>query len=114
MVLIVRARGGMTRRLYDQLVAEPRDDPGTNGILIRCQISQPMGSSSRIRWTGSESVLIICGGSGVSFGISLLEELVASLGKSRVKRIRFVWILREHGESKSLCFPFFFSNLDID
>lgn len=108
MVLIVRARGGMTRRLYDQLVAEPRDDPGTNGILIRCQISQPMGSSSRIRWTGSESVLIICGGSGVSFGISLLEELVASLGKSRVKRIRFVWILREHGESKSLCFPFFF------
>lgn len=100
-VLIVRARGGLTRRLYDRLISsQTGKSSDTNGVLMRCQISQPFGSSSRIGWMGFENVIVICGGSGISFGIGLLEELCASFSGvgqvSRVRRIRFVWILRDH------------------
>ncbi|KAG0149940.1 hypothetical protein CROQUDRAFT_652916 [Cronartium quercuum f. sp. fusiforme G11] len=93
MVLIVRARGGLTRGLYNQLAVGDGKP-----VLVRCMISQPLGSSSRIGWSGFESVVVICGGSGISFGTGLLEELVAGLagGQTRVRRIRFVWILRDH------------------
>lgn len=77
------------------------------GSLVRCQISRPLGSSGRISWDSLDSLLIVCGGSGISFGISALEETCFKMwSRSRsdpertstttVSRVCLVWIFREY------------------
>ncbi len=80
----------------------------TTGVHIRAIVDGPYGSADRTHWGIHSSIVIICGGSGVSFGMSVLEHLCACMvgamafgkgGKGGKKfltqRVRFVWIVRE-------------------
>ncbi|CAH7690986.1 ferric reductase like transmembrane component-domain-containing protein [Phakopsora pachyrhizi] len=121
MAMILRSRQGFSKGLYDYIFKKRekerdrgRDYECLNGTLVRCQISRPMGSAGRIDWKGFESVLIVCGGSGISFGLAVLEELCYELWKRadagrnlddntkvdrkscKTQRVRFVWIIREY------------------
>ncbi|EST05457.2 Ferric reductase transmembrane component-like domain protein [Kalmanozyma brasiliensis GHG001] len=134
MVLLVRCRHGFTRQLWNfvakkrqmqiQAAADAHQGasmygmPGTamvptlgkdtTGVHIRAIVDGPYGSSDRTHWGIHSSIVIICGGSGVSFGMSVLEHLCAcmvgavTLGKGGkggkkflTQRVRFVWIVRE-------------------
>lgn len=131
-VLLVKARKGFTLKLFEatrrrlfqassNLSAKrvslnsakmlERQDPPS--ILFRAMVDGPFGSAARGRPGSDPTVLIICGGSGVSFGISILQylcECMASrdsgngggVGKGgkqfKTKRVRFVWIVREFAE----------------
>lgn len=134
MVLLVRCRRGFTRHLWNfvakkrQMQIEAAADaqhgasvyglPGTTavpalgkdttGVHIRAIVDGPYGSADRTHWNIHSTVVIVCGGSGVSFGMSVLEHLCAcmvgamKLGKDGkggkhflTKRVRFVWIMRE-------------------
>ena len=85
-------------------------EPG--GVLMRAYVDGPFGSSIRAHWGNHASVLIVVGGTGSSFGISILEYLSLCLagrdGESlggrpggwgrkgfKTTRVRFVWLIRE-------------------
>ncbi|CAO1624385.1 unnamed protein product [Jaminaea pallidilutea] len=129
MVLLLRARQGFTLQLWDYVrrhrhkqvmqaveaenAGVPRGELATSrnttGVHVRAIVDGAYGSADRVRWGIHSSIVIVCGGSGVSFGMALLEHLCACLsqrniyGESKrggkefaVQRIRFVWILREY------------------
>lgn len=82
------------------------------GVLLRAFVDGPFGSSIRAHWGSNSTVFIVVGGTGVSFGISILEYLCLCLsgrdGKSlggrpggwgargfKTSRVRFIWLIRE-------------------
>ncbi|KAK0210788.1 hypothetical protein DFS33DRAFT_322028 [Desarmillaria ectypa] len=127
-VLLVRSKAGWTRDLWDytlKLLSQGHNHPpgekppnGTvmpkNGVLMRMFIDGPFGSVVRARWEDNATVVIFVAGSGVSFGLSILEYVCLCLagrdGKHlggraggwgrkgfATRRVRFVWLIREYG-----------------
>ncbi|OXG13296.1 ferric-chelate reductase [Cryptococcus neoformans Tu401-1] len=122
--LLVKARKGLTRRLFNYVrqrslaavginsvkdkrisLASMRIGNGENNlyvppIFLKAWVDGPMGSSERVRWKDHSTVVVICGGSGVSFGAAVCEHVCMSIknqvGKTR--RIRFCWVVREYAE----------------
>ncbi|KAF8522267.1 hypothetical protein BU17DRAFT_45155 [Hysterangium stoloniferum] len=123
-VILIRARTGFTKNLWlhiEQLenAGSVGDEPSfeftrpSRGVLLRALIDGPFGSSVRARWTAYSTILIIAGGSGVSFAAAVLEYTsMCMTGRngnrlggraggwghgtiSQISRIRFVWIVRE-------------------
>ncbi|KII88473.1 hypothetical protein PLICRDRAFT_41633 [Plicaturopsis crispa FD-325 SS-3] len=123
---IVRAKQGWTKDLWDKIITltahgqstVPGEKPpkGTvmpsHGVLMRMYVDGPFGSAVRARWGNYSTMVIIAGGSGVSFGLSVLQYMCMCLagrdgkflggrpggwGKKGflTNRIRFVWIVRE-------------------
>ena len=135
-VLLVRAKRGWTLRLWN-LIARLQEQGASQpsgevlpegsalpprgagaGVVFRALIDGPFGSSVRARWNEYSSVLIVTGGSGVSYGLSILEFVCLCLagrdgrflgGKRggwgqngfRTQRVRFVWLVREYCTSVS-------------
>jgi hypothetical protein len=124
-VMLIRARNGWTQDLWNlvaRMIADhlPGDIPAVGdlprrGVLLRGSVDGPFGSSIRARWGTYSTVLIIAGGSGVSFGLSVLQYICLCIsgrdGKNlggrpggwgaksfRTQRVRFVWLVREYGE----------------
>jgi hypothetical protein len=129
LVFLVRAKAGWTRDLGD-LVARlggarrttaPGEElpsgwaPPRRGVVLRMCVDGPFGSSARVRWGEYATAVIVAGGSGVSFGLSVLEHLCLCMagrdGRAlggqpggwgmrgfRMSRVRFVWIVREYCE----------------
>ncbi|CAD6919180.1 unnamed protein product [Tilletia controversa] len=94
MVLIIRARQGFTLSLWEHICRvryqqiERAMQAGSlahvpqkhqTGVQIRAIVDGPYGSTGRIHWGAHSTVMIICGGSGVSFGLSVLEHLCAAM-----------------------------------
>jgi len=122
LIFFIRAKAGWTKTLWDTVVAlsvrkkfhcdgdEPPQGtfPPSRGVLFRTFVEGPFGSVARTDWTKYSSVLIVAGGSGVSFGLSVLVYLCLCMSGrdsrylggsskpfSRVSRVRFVWLARE-------------------
>ncbi|KAL5532743.1 hypothetical protein ACEPAF_4517 [Sanghuangporus sanghuang] len=135
-VFFVRAKKGWTKRLWDLvsslqsqgLASAPGEDlpegyspplaPGsrTPGVVLRALVDGPFGTAGRTKWGKYSSVFIIAGGSGVAFGLSVLEYVclciagrdgrflggypggwgVGPKGAWVTQRVRFVWLVREY------------------
>jgi len=122
LIFFVRAKAGWTKTLWDTVVAlSVRDKfhcdgegppqgthPPSRGVLLRTFVEGPFGSVARTDWIEYSSVLLVAGGSGVSFGLSVLVYLCLCMSGrdsrylggpskpfSRVSRVRFVWLARE-------------------
>lgn len=109
-VLLIRAQQGFSRALWDYVVRTRSKRSGARqeeGVTVRALVSWPMGSAGRVHWGAYESLTIICGGTGISFGISVLENACRRMvrrdqqgdAKWKTTRVRFVWIMREYGAS---------------
>jgi hypothetical protein len=129
MVLLIRTKNGWTKDLWDAVVKltssgqnHPQDEHPSEGagmfirgVLMRMYVDGPFGSSVRARWGTHSTVLVVAGGSGVSYGLSVLEYMCMCLsgrdgkhlggrpggwGKNRftTSRVRFVWLVREFCE----------------
>lgn len=123
-IILVRSRAGFTKELWsyiEQLQDSGRFgdrppyefSPPREGVLLRACLDGPFGSSIRARWTSYSTVLVIAGGSGVSFAVAVLEYacmcMIGRNGKmlggmagswghdavSQISRVRFVWVVRE-------------------
>ncbi|BGP16347.1 hypothetical protein JCM10213v2_004349 [Rhodosporidiobolus nylandii] len=100
-VLLVRAQGGFSKALWEYVVARRRLSASGQGVNLRAMVAWPMGSSGRTDWGAYESLTIVCGGTGITFGIAVLENACRRMarkgedGKWKTNRVRFVWILRE-------------------
>lgn len=72
-VLIIRAQKGFSKKLWKSVVKarEKNERSGTTGDLLaqgvklRSLISAPMGSSKSTNWGDYETLVIICGGTGI-------------------------------------------------
>lgn len=129
MVLLIRVRRGFTLKLWEyvrkhrhrQVLAAAQSSQDeemggamlstkktTTGVHLRAIVDGAYGSTERVRWGIHSTIVLVCGGSGVSFGLTVLEHLCACLqekarygttdrgGKNfSVQRVRFVWICRE-------------------
>ncbi|KAJ4487921.1 hypothetical protein J3R30DRAFT_865582 [Lentinula aciculospora] len=125
-VFLVRCRNGWTRDLWNHLanmVSQNRQHVqgeklpnGTvmphTGVLLKMYVDGPFGSAVRARWGEHSTVVIFVAGSGVSFGLSILEYVCLCLagrdGKFlggrpggwatkgfNTRRVKFVWMIRE-------------------
>lgn len=126
LVFFIRAKKGWTKDLWDTVAnltargmkCPPGEHiPGTppqKGVLMKARVDGPFGSAARARWNDHSSVLLIAGGSGVSFALSILQYVCMCMagrdgrelggrpggyGKAgfKTQRVRFVWIVREFG-----------------
>lgn len=87
-------------RASKELPAVQDAKDGFTPIFVRAKVDGPFGSAARVRWRDYSSVMIVCGGSGVSFGIAILEHVVDLIGsgKGKLRRVRLCWVAREYGE----------------
>ncbi|KAI0636885.1 hypothetical protein C8Q77DRAFT_1154776 [Trametes polyzona] len=127
LVFLIRAKNGWTKDLWDTVAlmtsrneqfrrgeSLPRCEMPRRGVLLRACVDGPYGSSARARWRDYSSVLIVAGGSGVSYALSVLQYMCLCLagrdgkflgGKPgghghpgfKTTRVRFVWLVREFG-----------------
>ena len=133
-VLLIRARAGLTHRLWldvqrrcEAQAALAASQPGgapsmfpllhggavasqVQGVYMRAIVDGPFGDAARIDWGAHATVLLVCGGSGVSLGLSILDYLCRKIARAlrgeRVRglyqrpfltrRVRFVWVMREY------------------
>lgn len=125
MVFLIRAKSGWTRDLWNlvsrSIAERSKGDVSPaytgslpkHGILLRAYVDGPFGSAKRARWGNYSTAVIITGGSGVSFGLSLLQYMCMCLAGrdgrhlggqpggwgwkgADLKRIRFIWLVREY------------------
>jgi hypothetical protein len=131
-ILIVKTRKGFTKKLFNEtrkrlfaasgVSVQKKARQSLNSVLtlgnsnpppvlLRAMLDGPFGSAARGKPGLNESIMIVCGGTGVSFGISCLESLCNTMAsrvtgdrraegsrKFLTRRIRFVWIVREFSE----------------
>jgi len=78
-----------------------RDDQSV-GVPVQVMIDGPYGGSS-IDLGEYESVLLLSGGSGVTFTLGMLDDIVGRVarlrreGGERTRRIEFAWCIRSFG-----------------
>lgn len=92
----------------------------STGVLLKMYVDGPFGSAVRARWGEHSTVVIFVAGSGVSFGLSILEYVCLCLaGRDgrylggrpggwaskgfNTRRVKFVWMIREFGEYPIFC-----------
>ena len=84
---------------------KPKGDQ-TVGVPVRVMIDGPYGGCS-IDLGEYESVLLFSGGSGVTFTLGMLDDIVGRVvrlgrnGGERTRRIEFAWCIRSFGGSIS-------------
>lgn len=129
LVFFIRVKNGFTRKLWNQVihlclsgaVCPPKETPPLDtkvpdsGVLLRMNVDGPFGSAGRVRWGSYSSAVIVVGGSGVSYGLSILEHLCRLIVQRKrraereewevmgdgITRVKFVWIVREYGNGHS-------------
>ncbi|KAJ6533461.1 ferric reductase NAD binding domain-containing protein [Mycena sp. CBHHK59/15] len=92
LAFILRVRSGFTRRLLDAVAASP------SGVEMTCTalVDGPYGAPPAVQ--GFDTVVFVCGGSGVSFALPLfLDILQCARGNTnpRCRRVVFVWAVRD-------------------
>ncbi|KAJ6518002.1 ferric reductase NAD binding domain-containing protein [Mycena vitilis] len=92
LTFILRVRTGFTKRLLNAVLAHPDSDGVSRSF--KAFIDGPYSSPPVL--SGFESVVLICGGSGVSFALPLFLDLVQSAkANPRCRRVVLVWAVRD-------------------
>ncbi|KAF8177495.1 ferric reductase NAD binding domain-containing protein [Mycena galopus ATCC 62051] len=94
LMFILRVREGFTKRLADSVLA----NPNSNGASKSCKafIDGPYSSPPIVR--GFETVVFICGGSGISFALPLFLDLLYAVrvrANPCSQRVVLVWAIRD-------------------
>ncbi|KAM5531189.1 hypothetical protein V8D89_015159 [Ganoderma adspersum] len=107
MTLAARAVGDWTRHINRYALAEQERSPVEEkdeqpGVPVHVMIDGPYGGSS-IDIGEYESVLLVSGGSGITFTLGMLDDIAArcvKLGRpngEKTRRIEFAWCVRSFG-----------------
>lgn len=116
LLLAARVNGDWTRALNTFVLEEQErliaTDETCNGkdrdvsVPVQVMIDGPYGGSS-VDLGRYESVLLVSGGSGITFTLGLLDDIVGRCvklrrrGGERTRRIEFAWCIRSFGEHPS-------------
>ncbi|TBU24548.1 iron reductase [Dichomitus squalens] len=105
MTLAARAIGDWSRHLNQYALAEQERNHEKDeqpGVPVQVMIDGPYGGSS-VELGDYESVLLVAGGSGITFTLGMLDDIVArciKLGRpngEKTRRIEFAWCVRSYG-----------------
>ena len=106
MTLAARAVGDWSRHLNRYAISEQErgrvEKDEQPGVPVQVMIDGPYGGSS-VDLGDYESVLLIAGGSGITFTLGMLDDIVArcvKLGRpngEKTRRIEFAWCVRSYG-----------------
>ncbi|KAF5366283.1 hypothetical protein D9758_005694 [Tetrapyrgos nigripes] len=100
LVLLCKKAGGWTGKLYD--IAR-----GSGGLSssfaesadrkVTVMVEGPYGGPGHRIFSSFSAAVFVCGGSGITFGISSIRELIAQdlAGRSRVKVIELIWSVQD-------------------
>ena len=113
LTLAARVVGDWTRAINTYALQEQErvrlEKDEQPGVPVQVMIDGPYGGS-RVDLGEYESALLIAGGSGVTFTLGLLDDIVARCVKQgrahgeKTRRIEFAWCVRSYGTlSTSLC-----------
>ncbi|KAG2139838.1 iron reductase [Suillus bovinus] len=97
-----RALNSYTRKEQERLQINEKSE-GDSGAFVQVMLDGPYGGSS-VDLGLYESVFLIAGGSGITFTIGLLDDIVGrciKLGRSqgeRTRRIEFTWCIGSFGQ----------------
>lgn len=99
LVLLCKKAGDWTSKLVDlakNLDAQESDGQGRVNVWIE----GPFGGPSRMVFTTFSAAVLIVGGSGITFGLSMMEELLAKdrNEESRLRYIELVWLVQDPSE----------------
>lgn len=102
LVLLCRRAGNWTGKLVDLAKKLDGEFEGNQGE-VRIWVEGPFGGPSRMVFAGYSAVVLTVGGSGITFGLSIMEELLSMdrRHQSRVKYIELVWVVPEAGTRTS-------------
>jgi len=110
MVLLIRSASGLTQKLYANLGA--RD----NQKSIACLLDGPYGGLDK-DLSIYEEVLLIAGGTGITFVKPILEELVQQKHwnpETACRNVTLIWSVRTEGKPKELALPVYEIFLILD
>ncbi|KIL63824.1 hypothetical protein M378DRAFT_127307 [Amanita muscaria Koide BX008] len=99
-VLICKKSGTWTRKLFDAAarstnVEAERHLDGVKSIKVL--IEGPYGGPGHAIYSSYSAAVLIAGGSGITFALSVIQDLVQKelQGQSRVKAITLVWVVQK-------------------
>ncbi|KIM76946.1 hypothetical protein PILCRDRAFT_825962 [Piloderma croceum F 1598] len=98
LVLMCKKTGKWTGKLYDMALASGYGEGGSNaGGNVRAMIEGPYGGPGHSVYESYSAAVFVCGGSGISFGLSAVQDLVRKdlEGRSRVKVIELIWTVQD-------------------
>lgn len=116
MVLVVKKAGDWTARLSrlaasnryqerqgewepEEKAARRRDVESleSHSTPVRVWLEGPYGGCGRTVFASFSGALLVCGGSGITFGLSILQDLVAkdAIGECRLKYVELIWVVPE-------------------
>jgi hypothetical protein len=111
-VIMVKAQTGLTLDLYNTVKERMKslyspNDIDIMGALLKApaidfkvRIDGPFGSAGRVPWGDYSTILVVCGGSGITFGMAISDHLSRIMGtpNCQTTRLRFVWIARHKAD----------------
>jgi len=99
LTLLCKRAGDWTESLYKMSQPSSAPEKGSGvGARVHVVIEGPYGGPGSAIPASFTSALVVCGGSGITFGTSTVEELVvgAETGSTRTRRVELVWVVQEH------------------
>ncbi|KAG8789513.1 hypothetical protein FRC12_013472 [Ceratobasidium sp. 428] len=100
LTLLCKRAGDWTESLYQMSQQSSQSSPDSSGTGARVHviIEGPYGGPGSAIPASFSSAMVVCGGSGITFGTSTVEEMVvgAENGSARTRRVELVWVVQEH------------------
>jgi hypothetical protein len=95
LTLMCKRSGGWTRRMYELAKAGGYTEGGVGGRSVRVAVEGPYGGPQQTIYASFSAAVLVAGGSGITYALSILEDLVRKdlAGESRVKVIELIWIV---------------------
>ncbi|CAD6590389.1 MAG: hypothetical protein TREMPRED_005719 [Tremellales sp. Tagirdzhanova-0007] len=95
---VIKRAGDWTEGLY--ALASRHD----SGQTIRCSVEGPYGGPINFIFPAFSSVLVVVGGSGVSFGLGVIRGLISDMyhGRALCKHLTLVWTVRHQNHLEAL------------
>ncbi|GAA5944066.1 hypothetical protein JCM3775_003890 [Rhodotorula graminis] len=100
LTLLAKSTGSWTRSLE----AHARSTAGPNEArVIKCAVEGPYGGLMFTDFIDSSAVILVAGGSGITFCASVLEELVylATQGRTSTRSATLVWTVKDLAQLES-------------
>jgi len=98
LVLMCKKTGKWTNKLYDMAVASGYGEAGKGtGGNVKVMLEGPYGGPGHSVYESYSAAVFVCGGSGISFGLSAVQDLVQKdiEAASRVKVIELIWSIQD-------------------
>ncbi|QRW20703.1 Ferric reductase like transmembrane component [Rhizoctonia solani] len=98
LTLLVKKAGDWTNSLYSLSQHVTSEESSGSGSRVKVVVEGPYGGPGSTIPSSFSSALVVVGGSGITFGTSTVEELVAAAenGCTRTKYAELVWVVQDH------------------